>query len=88
MLLPLPKPRLLQLDLLREPLPQPLLLLLKLRVVYLPHLGLPKLTRLHLSLAIRLVVTFFGRVDQVEHVRSDKERPELAEVAVGLVVDW
>jgi hypothetical protein len=86
-LFPLPEASLLHLDLLRESLPQHLLLLLELGIVQLLDLGLAKLASLHLGLTVGLVVGVLGRVDKVEHVRSDEERSELAEVAVVLVVD-
>ena len=86
-LLPLPEPGLLHLDLLGEPLPEHLLLLLEFRVVELLDLCLSKLAGLHLALPVGLVVRLLRRRDQVEHVRSDEQRPELAEVAVLLVVD-
>ena len=73
MLLPLPEPRLLGLDLLREALAKRLLFLLELGVVELLHLRLAELARLHLLLPVVLVVQLLSRGDQVEHVRPDQE---------------
>ena len=87
MLLPLPEPRLLGLDLLREPLAESLLFLLELRVLELARLLLPELAHLHLRLPVVLVVQLLGRRDQVQHVRADQERTQLAEVAVVLVLN-
>ena len=87
MLLPLPKPRLLRLDLLREALTQRLFLLLELGVIKLLHLRLAELARLHLLLAVVLVVQLLRRADQIEHVRADEERAQFAEVAVVFVLD-
>ena len=87
MLLPLPEPALLRLDLLREPLPERLLLLLKLGVLKLARLLLAKLARLHLRLAVVLVVQLLRAPDEVEHVRPDQQAPQLPEVAVVLVLD-
>lgn len=88
MLLPLPKPSLLHLDLLRKPLSQQLFLLLELGVVQLLDLGLAKLARLHLRLAVGLVVRLFGRGDEVEHVYPEEKGSKFTEVAVVFVVDW
>ena len=87
MLLPLPKPRLLRLDLLRKLLPQALLFLLELGVVAVTRLGFAEFAGLHLLLAVVLVVKFFGCGDEVEHVRADEEGAEFLEVAVVLVLD-
>ena len=87
MLLPLSEPRLLRLDLFREPLPEGLLFFLELGVLELPGLLLARLAHLHLSVAVVLVVELFCRGDEVEHVRADEERAKLAEVAVVLVLD-
>ena len=87
MLLPLPEPGLLRLDLLREPLAKRLLLLLELGVVELLDLGFTVLPRLHLLLTVVLVMEFLGRVDQVEHVRADQEGAEFLEVAVVLILN-
>lgn len=87
MLLPLPEPRLLHLDLLGKPLAKELLLLFELGVVKLLNLGLTKLAGFHLRLSVRLVVSVLGRGNEVKHVGANKERAELAEVAVVLVVD-
>jgi hypothetical protein len=61
MLLPLPEPRFLKLDLLRESLTQQLLFFLELGIVELLDLCLSKLACLHLSLSVCFVVRFFGR---------------------------
>ena len=87
MLLPLPKPRLLRLDLLRELLPQLLLLLLELGVVQLLDFRFPELARLHLRLAVVLVVELLRGRDEVEHVRADEQGAQFFEVAVVLVFD-
>ena len=87
MLLPLPEPRLLRLDLFREPLPESLLFFLELGVLELPGLLLARLAHLHLSVTVVLVVELFRRGDEVEHVRADEEGAEFAEVAVVLVLD-
>ena len=87
MLLPLPKPRLLRLHLLREPLPQRLLFLLELGVLELPRLLLAKLADLHLSLSVVFVVQLFRRADEVEHVRANKEGAKFPEIAVILILN-
>jgi len=81
-LLPLPEPRLLKLDLLSESLPEQLLLFAELRVVKLLDLGLAKLARLHLRQAVRLVVVLLGARDEIQHVAADEQAAELDEVAV------
>ena len=86
-LLPLAETGLLGLDLLREALAQRLFLLLELRVIELLNLALTKLARLHLLLAVVLVVDLLGRGDEVEHERADQQRAQLLEVAVRLVLD-
>ena len=86
-LLPLPEPALLRLDLLREPLPERLLLLLELGVLELARLLLAKLARLHLRLPVVLVVELLRGRDEVQHVRADQEGPQLPEVAVVLVLN-
>lgn len=88
MLLPLPEPGLLRLDLLGEALPERLLLLFELGVLELARLLLPGLAHLHLRVAVVLVVQLLRRRDQVEHVRPDQQRTQFAEVAVVLVLDW
>ena len=88
MLLPLPEPGFLSLDLLGEALAQSLLLLLELRVLELARLLLAELADLHLGLPVVLVVHLLRRRDEVEHVRADEQRAKLAEVAVLLVLDW
>ena len=61
MLLPLPEPGLLRLDLLGEALPESLLLLLELGVLELAGLLLARLAHLHLRVAVVLVVELLGR---------------------------
>ena len=86
-LLPRPEVGLVRLDLLGEAAAQRLLLLFEFRVLELAGLLLAKLAYLHLSLPVVLVVHFLRRRDEVEHVRADEERAELAEVAVVLALD-
>ena len=88
MLLPLAEARLLGLDLLREALAQRLFLLLELGVIELLNLALAKLARLHLLLAVVLVVDLLSRRDEVQHERADQQRAQLLEVAVRLVLDF
>lgn len=87
LLLPLPESLLLDLDLLGEALAESLLLLLELGVVELAGTGFAELAGLHLLRAVGLVVKLLSGVDKVEHVSSDKDRAELLEVAVVLVLD-
>lgn len=87
MLLPLPKPRLLRFNLLCEPLPQSLFLLLELRIIKLLHFRLTELARLHLLLTVVLIVQFLSSTDQIQHVSTDEERTEFAEVAVVFILD-
>lgn len=87
-LLPLPKPLLLNLNLLRKPLPQLLLLLLKLRIIQLPRPRLSKLACLHLLRPVGFIVRFLRRVDEIQHVRADEDGAELFEVAVVFVFDF
>lgn len=87
LLLPLPESLFLDLDLLGKALAESLLLFLELGVVELPRAGLSKLPSLHLLCAVCLVVVLLGGVDQVEHVRADKDGSELLEVAVFLVLN-
>ena len=86
-LLPLPEAGLLGLDLLGEALAERLFLLLELRVLELPRLGLAGLARLHLALAVVLIVDLLRRRDEVEHVRPDQQRAQLTEIAVVLVLN-
>ena len=88
MLLPLPEAGLLRLDLLGEALAERLLLLLELGVLELARFLLPKLAHLHLRLPVVLVVHVLRRRDEVEHVRPDEQRAQLAEVTVVLVLDY
>ena len=87
MLFPLSETGLLGLDLLGEALPELFLFLLEFGVVHLLDLWLSKLPRLHLLLSVVLVVELFGRRDQVQHVRPDEKRAQLAEITVVLVLD-
>lgn len=84
-LLPLSEACLLGLDLLREPPAKLFLFLLELRVVELLHLALTVLARLHLLLAVVLIVTFLRGRDKVEHEGANEEGAQLAEVAVILI---
>jgi hypothetical protein len=84
----LPEPALFGLDLFRETLPERLFLLLELGVIDPLGLAVARLTGLHLLLTIVLVVQFLGHGDEVKHVSADKQRAQLAEVAVGLILDW
>jgi hypothetical protein len=86
-LLPLSEPLLLDLDLLGEPLSEGLLLLLELGVIQLPWTSLAELAGLHLLSAVGFVVKLLGGVDQVEHVGTDENGPELLEIAVILVLN-
>lgn len=85
MLFPLSETGLLSLDLLGKALPERLLFLLEFGVVHLLDLWLSKLPSLHLLLSVVFVVELFGRRDQVQHMRPDKKRTQLAEIAVVLV---
>ncbi len=85
MLLPLSEACLLGLDLLREPPAELFLFLLELRVVELLHLALTVLARLHLLLAIVLVMTLLRSRDKVEHEGTNEKGAQLAEVAMVLV---
>ena len=87
-LLPMPEAGLLGLDLLREPFPERLLLLLELGVLELARLLLAELARLHLRLPVVLVVELLRARDEVEHVRPDEQRAQLPEVAVVLVLNY
>lgn len=87
MLLPLSETRLLGLDLLGKALAKLLLFLLEFGVIHLLHLWFPKFPCLHLLLSVVLVVELFGSRDQVQHVRPDQKRAQLAEIAVALVLD-
>lgn len=87
LLLPLPETLLLDLDLFCEALAESLLLLLELGVVELPWASLAELAGLHLLGAVSLVVQLLCCVDKVQHVGADKNRTELFEVAVFLVLD-
>lgn len=88
LLFPLAEPLLFHLDLLCETLPQGFLFFLELGVIQLPGSGLAKFPRLHLLCTVRLVVLLFGGVDEVEHVGADKNRTQLLEVAMVLILDF
>ena len=87
MLLPLPEPALFGLDLFREALPECLFLFLKLGVIDPLRLAVTRLAGLHLLLTIVLVVQFLGHGDEVKHVSAYEQCAQLAEIAVGLVLD-
>ena len=87
LLLPLSESLLLDLDLLREALPQGLFLFLELRVVQLPWPCLTELPGLHLLGTVGLVVLLLGRGDKIKHVSSDEDRTELLEIAVVFVLN-
>ena len=87
MLLPLAETGLLGLDLLREALAQRLFLLLELGVIELLNLALAELARLHLLLAVVLVVVLLRRGDEVQHVGADQKLAELLKVAVILILN-
>jgi hypothetical protein len=88
LLLPLPEPLLLNLDLLGEALAERFLLFLELGVVQLPRASLAKLPGLHLLRAVGFVVVLLGGVDQIEHMSADQDGAELLKVAVLLVLDF
>jgi hypothetical protein len=71
-LFPLPEASLLGLDLLGEPPAELFLFLLELRVVELLHLALAIFARLHLLLAVVLVVALLSSRDEVEHECADE----------------
>lgn len=87
LLLPLAESLLFDLDLFGETLAQSFLFLLELGVVQLPRSGFAELPRLHLLRTVGLVVLFFGRVNEIQHVSTDQNRTELSEVAVLLLLD-
>ena len=87
MLFPLSETSFFRLDLLSEALAELLLFLLEFGIVDLLDLWLPKLPGLHLLLSVVLVVELLGRRDQVQHMRPDEKRAQLAEIAVVLVLD-
>ena len=86
-LLPLAEAALLELHLVGELAPERVFLLLEARVVELLHLALTELARLHLGLTVVFIVLLFGAGDQIKHVRADKQRTQLLEVTVVLVLD-
>ena len=71
MLLPLPEPGLLTLDLLGEAFAKGFLFFFEFGVIRLLHSRLAELPSLHLLLTVVLIVDVFGRRDQVEHVRAN-----------------
>jgi hypothetical protein len=86
MLLPLPEPAFLELDLLGKSFSEHLLLFLEFRVINLFNLCFSEFTRLHLSESVGFVMVFFGRGDKVQHVGSDKEGSKLLEITVVFVL--
>ena len=88
MLLPLPEPGLLALDLLGETFTKGFLFLFEFGIIRFLHPGFAELPGLHLLLAVVLIVDVFGCRDQVEHVRANQARPQLSEIAVVLVLDY
>ena len=88
LLLPLAEALFLDLDLLGKALAQVLFLLLELGVVQLAWTGLAELAGLHLLGTVGLIVRFLGGVNEVKHVRTNKDRPELLKVTVVLVLDF
>ena len=88
MLFPLPEASLFSLDLLGKPPAELFLLLLELGVIKLLHLPFAILARLHLLLAVILVVTLLSSRDKVEHEGADEQRAQLAEVTVILVLHY
>jgi hypothetical protein len=86
--LPVSEPPLLNLDLLREPLPQCLFLFLELGVIKLPRSCFAELPRLHLLSSVGLVVILLSCVNEVKHVSADKDASQLLEVAVVLILDF
>jgi hypothetical protein len=87
LLFPLSEPLLFDLDLLRKPLAERLLLFLEFGVVQLAGTCLAELASLHLLCAVGLVVVLLGGVDQVEHVCADQDSAKALEVAVVLVLN-
>lgn len=88
MLFPLPETSFLGLDLLGEALAERLFFLLELRVVRLLDASLARLAGFHLLQTVVLVVLFLGSMDKVEHVGADEQGTELAEIAVGFVLNY
>ena len=88
MLLPLPETSFLSLDLLGEALAERLFFLLELRVVRLLDASLARLAGFHLLQTVVLVVLFLGSMNKVEHVGADEQGTELAEIAVGFVLNY
>lgn len=88
LLLPLSESLFLDLDLLGKSLPESLFLFLELGVVELSWSRLSELPCLHLLRTVDLVVLLLGGVDKIQHVCPDKDRSDLFEVAVFLVLDF
>ena len=86
-LLPLPEPRLFGFHLFREALAERLFLFFELGVFEFAWLLLPARTHLHLRLSVVLVMHLLRGGDEVQHVRTDEQRAQLAEVAVVLVLN-
>jgi hypothetical protein len=70
-LLPLPEPRLLALDLFGEALTKGLFFLFELGVIRLLHTRFTEFPGLHLLLTVVLIVNVFSGGNQVEHVRAN-----------------
>ena len=87
MLLPLPEPALFSFDLFREAFPERLLLFLKLGVIDPLGLAVARLAGLHLLLTVVLIMQFLRHGNEIQHVSADQQRTQLAEVAVGLILD-
>ena len=88
LLLPLSEPLFFNLDLLGESLSKVLLLLLELGVVQFARSGFAELPGLHLLRTIRLVMSLFSGVNQIQHVRSNENRSKLLEVAVIFILNF
>jgi hypothetical protein len=71
MLLPLPEPGLLALDLLGEAFTKGFLFLFEFGIIGLLHSGFAELSGLHLLLTVVLIVDVFSCRDQVKHVRAN-----------------
>jgi len=71
MLLPLPEPGLLALDLLGEAFTKGFFLFLEFGIIRFLHSRFAELPGLHLLLTVVLIVDVFGCRDQVKHVRAN-----------------
>ena len=87
-LLPLSETGFFGLDLLRKALPERLFLFLKFGVVHFLDLWFAKLPRLHLLLPVVFVVQLLRCRDEVEHVRADEQRAQLAEITVTFILNF